>query len=41
MASSRFSVDGLAELDKLLKSLPVRIEKNVLKGVIPVLWKIV
>ena len=32
MASSRFSVDGLAELDKLLKSLPVRIEKNVLKG---------
>ena len=32
MVSNQFAVGGLAELDQLMKSLPAKIEKNVLKG---------
>lgn len=32
MGSNQFEVKGLAELDHLLKSLPVKIERNVVKG---------
>jgi HK97 gp10 family phage protein len=32
MGSNRFEVKGLSELDQMLKTLPVKIEKNVVRG---------
>ena len=34
MASSNVSISGLKELDAILKTLPVKIEKNVMRGAI-------
>lgn len=34
MASSEVSISGLKELDAILKNLPVKIEKNVMRGAI-------
>jgi len=32
MANDSVTIDGLAELDKLLKDLPVNVERNVIRG---------